>query len=460
MENKIRIGLEIHCQLNTELKLFSASKNIFDENECKNNNVSSIDVGEPGTLPQINKEAIIKAKSLAYILCMTIPKVISFERKNYYYYDLPKSYQITQKDNPIGKNGYIYIKSEEKIKKIHINQIQLEEDTAKSFHYENEIGLDYNRSGIPLIEIITEPDFKNYEEVSDFLRILIFSLKSCNISNALLSKGNLRVDVNISAYNEDFSTNRTEIKNLNNFKNIKNTIKQEGELHFKFLKEKFSNEIVTKTFNEKLQKLVFLRKKMNSFEYYFIPEFNLPYINIEDIEVEKNLFNFPKVYLNLIKNNIPFQKMNILFKNKELFFILQEFNIYKEKFIDLWINYLLNYLLNFKKYKEKIIIIYKIIKNNGFPQNIIKNKKVIKKIINLFFNTNKKIEEIILNEHNNFITKEEIIKYIKIYYIKNRDKNKSKKTFVNDLFKNILMEYKDMNIDNILIFKTLNEYNF
>lgn len=186
------IGIEVHVVLNSKTKMFSPSKN--SHSDKPNTNIFPIDLGHPGTMPQPNKECVSKAIVLAKALNMDVNKVISFDRKNYFYQDLPKGFQITQQFYPIGFNGKMKIEENE----IEIERIHLEEDTAKQFNIDGEIFLDFNRSGLPLIEIVTKPVFKNGKQVSSFLkklkRILVFN----NISDAKLEDGSMRADVNIS----------------------------------------------------------------------------------------------------------------------------------------------------------------------------------------------------------------------------------------------------------------------
>ena len=170
MEYDVTIGIEIHCQLKTKTKMFSGAPTSFGRkpNVCTN----EIDLGHPGTLPCVNKEAVAKAIEACTALHLTIDPLVKFDRKNYYYSDLPKGFQITQQFHPIGRNGYIMIDTEEGQKKIRINRIHMEEDTAKQFHLTKFSLLDYNRAGTPLIEIVSEPDMHNGEEAEKYVEAL------------------------------------------------------------------------------------------------------------------------------------------------------------------------------------------------------------------------------------------------------------------------------------------------
>lgn len=161
------IGLEIHCELNTKSKMFSGSNNSYTT--APNTNISEMDLALPGTLPRPNVEGIRKAIKLALALNCEIPNEVLFDRKNYYYPDLPKGYQLTQMTKPFGKNGSLDIEINNEIKHCYIHQIHLEEDSASMTHENTYSLIDYNRAGVPLIEIVTEPVFTNIDETIEFL---------------------------------------------------------------------------------------------------------------------------------------------------------------------------------------------------------------------------------------------------------------------------------------------------
>ena len=273
---EVTIGIEIHIELNTKTKMFSSSLNDF--NSAVNTNVAPLDIGYPGDLPVVNKEAVIKAIKLAKSLNMTIDKVLHFDRKHYYYIDLPKGFQITQDKRPIGSKGSILIpKKEVKIERIH-----LEEDTAKSIHKNNKTFLNYNRSGIPLIEIVTYPVLTNAQEATDYVKAIQNLAISLGISNAKMEEGSLRADINISLKpkgQKDLGT-KVEIKNLNSISNIKKSIEKEIEQQAKLLIKGEKIIQSTKRFDENLQKTVVMREKSDSINYKFFPEPNIPPIYI------------------------------------------------------------------------------------------------------------------------------------------------------------------------------------
>lgn len=218
------IGLEIHAVLSTKSKMFSNSKSCH--NDKPNTNISYMDLALPGILPTVNKAAVEKGIALAHALNMNIDKHLFFDRKNYYYHDLPKGFQITQQFHPIGTNGKITLDNGNVIG---IERIHLEEDTAKETTNNGKIYLDYNRSGMPLIEIVTKPDIHSSLDAVEFLTKLKRNLIFLDISNAKMEDGSLRVDVNISIapVGSKQLGQRVEIKNINSFANVIKAINYE-----------------------------------------------------------------------------------------------------------------------------------------------------------------------------------------------------------------------------------------
>jgi aspartyl-tRNA(Asn)/glutamyl-tRNA(Gln) amidotransferase subunit B len=237
---KITIGLEIHTQLLTNSKMFSGSKN--EVSNMPNININEIDLGMPGTMPSVNEQAVKLAVRLAKILDMEIDPVLRFDRKNYFYQDLPKGYQITQQFYPIGKNGKIIVNN----KNVHIERIHLEEDTAKQIHEGKEILLDYNRAGIPLIEIVTKPEIHNKEECIGFLTELKRILTFFEISDGKMENASLRVDLNISISDTGKLGTKVEIKNINSFSAVTKAIDYEYDRQSKLLSKKLNIEQETR----------------------------------------------------------------------------------------------------------------------------------------------------------------------------------------------------------------------
>ena len=221
------IGLELHCALKTNSKVFSPSKNSY--NEIANNNVNEIDLSFPGIMPSLNKEAVRKALKMSIILGCKQPDELLFDRKNYYYPDLPKGFQITQVTKPVGVDGKVRLIADNHEFDVIIHDIHLEEDTASLDHYSNYTLIDYNRAGVPLIEIVTTPCLHSGEEAVAFLEFLANSFKYCDISEADTKKGQIRCDVNINLKDEsgNYITPKVEIKNINSFTHVLNAINYE-----------------------------------------------------------------------------------------------------------------------------------------------------------------------------------------------------------------------------------------
>jgi aspartyl-tRNA(Asn)/glutamyl-tRNA(Gln) amidotransferase subunit B len=221
LNKKFIYGLEIHVQLNTKRKLFSSSLN--DAYSIENQNVSLFDLGVAGVFPRLNAESIILAMKACAIFNSTIATNITFDRKHYRYLDLPHSYQTTQFDNPIGRGGEYYIN---KVKSITLDNIHLETDAAKLKEYDDKIVIDYNRCSVSLIEIVTNPDFRQIEEIELFINLLVQDLQINNISEAKFEMSQIRVDVNLSMIddNEKSITPRLELKNLNSIRNIRKAV--------------------------------------------------------------------------------------------------------------------------------------------------------------------------------------------------------------------------------------------
>jgi len=217
-------GLEIHVQLNTNTKIFSADSASFGA--LPNQNISTVSLALPGALPKLNKEVVAKAIRIGLALNCTINQVNHFDRKNYFYADLPKGYQITQDNQPICVNGFLELElADGSTKKIGINRIHLEEDAGKSIHDqdENYSLVDLNRAGVPLIEIVTEPDIRSSEEASVLLSEIRKLVRHLNVSDGNMEEGSLRCDANISIRpfgTTEFGT-RCEVKNLNSMRNVR-----------------------------------------------------------------------------------------------------------------------------------------------------------------------------------------------------------------------------------------------
>jgi len=234
------IGLEIHAQLNSKSKLFSSGKKAFLASP--NSLVTNFDASFPGTLPMINRRCVELAVQTGIALNCNLSLKSSFDRKHYFYPDMPTGYQITQHRKPIATNGFLDIPSQNssnKLKRVRINQIQIEQDSGKSLHDDTEdmTLIDLNRAGIGLIEIVTSPDLKSSQEACDFVKELMLVLDYIDCCGVKMEEGELRVDVNVSVSDtlEGLGT-RTEIKNINRLKGIEDAIDFEIERQINILK--------------------------------------------------------------------------------------------------------------------------------------------------------------------------------------------------------------------------------
>ena len=225
---KLTIGIETHVQLKTKTKLFSGSDN-DDRDVLPNSVVNHIDFGMPGALPVLNKEAVNLAMKAAFALNTKPQKYSKFDRKHYFYPDLPMGYQISQYDEPIILGGHVDIYIDGEKKTIGITRAHLEADAGKSIHPENQDYslVDLNRSGTPLLEIVSEPDMHSAIEARTYAKELYLLMKFAGVSNANLFYGNMRFDVNVSVSKDDTLGVRAEIKNMNSFRSIEKAVEYE-----------------------------------------------------------------------------------------------------------------------------------------------------------------------------------------------------------------------------------------
>ena len=317
---KPTIGIEIHLELKTNAKAFSLSPNNY--NSSPNTNINEIDLGYPGTLPIVNENVVKQAIKACLGLNMNITRRMHFDRKNYFYPDLPKGYQITQFETPIGRDGFIEIEVGDSIKKIGISDLHIEEDTCKSLHYNGKTLLNYNRSGVPLIEIVSSPDMHSKEEAmayAEAMREIMFYL---GVSDCKIEEGSMRCDVNISVSKDDTLGVRSEIKNIGSISNIGDAIDYEIKRQSLILDsgEKLFED--TRKFDSETGETVFMRKKEPNKDYRYFPEPDIPYLVLDEkiIENEQNsLIMLPnerrRIYLSKGVSKINVEK---LISNKDL----------------------------------------------------------------------------------------------------------------------------------------------
>ena len=323
MEYDVTIGIEIHCQLKTDTKMFSGAPTSFGRkaNSC----VNEIDLGMPGVLPEVNREAVKKAVMACTALHLDIDPLVKFDRKNYYYSDLPKGFQITQQFHPIGRNGYVEIETAEGKKKIRINRIHMEEDTAKQFHLTKFSLLDFNRAGTPLIEIVSEPDMHSGEEAEAYVEALRQTLYYIGVSDCRMEEGSMRCDTNVSISPKGSGVlgTKNEIKNLNSISHIGKAVNYEIERQKKLLEagEKVLQE--TRRFDEKSGETVLMRRKEGNVDYKFFPEPNIFPIRLSDEwirDIQDNMPELPQARKERYKSEygLSDHDIGILISNKEM----------------------------------------------------------------------------------------------------------------------------------------------
>ncbi|WP_096085270.1 Asp-tRNA(Asn)/Glu-tRNA(Gln) amidotransferase subunit GatB [Agaribacterium haliotis] len=283
------IGLEVHVQLNTNTKIFSGSSIAFGAEP--NTQASLVDLAMPGTLPVANEEAFRKAVMFGLAIDAEIGKESVFERKNYFYPDLPKGYQTTQLDKPIVIGGHVDIQVGEATKRVRIHHAHLEEDAGKSLHedFHGMSGIDLNRAGTPLIEIVTEPDIRSADEAVAFARKLHALVSSLGICDGEMSQGSMRFDVNISVrpMGEDKLGTRTETKNLNSFRFMERCIEQEVERQIEVIEDGGSITQETRLYNGDTHTAKSMRSKEEANDYRYFPCPDLLPVHIDDDYIEQ-----------------------------------------------------------------------------------------------------------------------------------------------------------------------------
>ncbi len=353
------IGLEIHAELKTKTKMFCACKNDPDERH-PNVNICPICTGQPGTLPVINREAVDKVIKVGLALESKISEITKWDRKNYFYPDLPKGYQISQYDNPICLEGRLSIPSFNK--KIKIRRIHLEEDTGRLIHF-GHIGhslVDFNRAGVPLMELVTEPDLNSGEETSAFSQELQLILRYLGVSDADMEKGQMRVEANISLLQSETLGTKVEIKNLNSFKAARAAIDYEIKRQASLLEQGKKVIQETRGWSESKGETFLQRTKEESHDYRYFPEPDLPPLKIDFAQIEEIGITLPELPSNKRKRfkteyNLTDNQIDILVNNKKLAGFFEEIVSElmdlekgdKKKLINLAANYLLSDILGF-----------------------------------------------------------------------------------------------------------------
>lgn len=327
-EYKKTIGIEVHVELKTNRKIFSPSLNHYGN--MANTSVNVIDLGYPGTLPIFNIEVLETALKACHVLNLDISKVMHFDRKNYFYPDNAKNFQITQFETPIGRNGYVLItKKNGEQKKIYIEEAHMEEDTCKSVHGEKTSLLDFNRSGVPLLEIVTKPCISDSEEAVLYLEQLRELLLYSDVSDCKIEEGSMRCDANISISKTDKLGTKVEVKNIGSITNVGLAIDYEAKRQEELLTNGEMIVEETRRYDDKNNQTIRMRVKETGNDYRYFPEPNIPILEINDEFINNSLSTLktmPNVrrekYLN---SGISEVNANKLIQNKEISDYLENF---------------------------------------------------------------------------------------------------------------------------------------
>ena len=299
------VGLEVHAELRTATKMFCCSKNDPDE-ELPNVNICPVCMGHPGTLPVVNKEAVHHVLKVGTAVGGTLADFTEFDRKNYFYPDIPKGYQISQYKYPLVSGG--------SLAGVELTRIHLEEDTGTSKHDEGEYSLvDFNRAGVPLMELVTEPVIHSAEQAMEFAKELQLLLRTLGAGEANMEKGEMRVEANISVSDDPkkFGT-KVEVKNLNSFRSVGRAIEHEVERHIRMLERGEKIEQETRGWDETKETTFSQRKKENSNDYRYFPDPDIPKFWISEIP------EFAKSVLEKELPELPWAKRERYMKNYEM----------------------------------------------------------------------------------------------------------------------------------------------
>lgn len=301
MKYEAVIGLEIHCELKTKTKIFCGCATGFGAEQ--NTHVCPVCLGLPGVLPTVNKRVVEFGIKAGLATNCTINKYSKFDRKNYYYPDLPKNWQTSQYDLPIAEHGWVDIDVDGEKKRIRLTRIHMEEDAGKLVHSGTTIkdsatsNVDYNRTGVPLLEIVSEPDLRSAEEARAYMEKIKAIMEYIDVSNCRMEEGNLRADINVSlrpAGTEELGT-RTEMKNINSFKNLEDAINYEIERQQEVLEDGGHIVQETRTFDPARGITLSMRSKENAHDYRYMPEPDLPPIVTSEETIDKYRSELPEL---------------------------------------------------------------------------------------------------------------------------------------------------------------------
>ena len=326
---KKTIGVEVHCELKTKEKIFSPSLSSYGS--IANTNTNIIDLGYPGSLPQLNSEVLRFAIRACKVLNLKITRDMHFDRKNYFYPDNPKNFQITQNETPIGRDGYVEIEVDGEKKKIGIHEMHIEEDTCKSVHSEKNSLLDFNRAGVPLIEIVTEPCIHSAEEAVKYLEKLRELLLYAEVSDCKIEEGSMRCEPNVSISKTDQFGTKIEVKNIGSITNVGIAIDYEAKRQEEILENGGIIHEETRRFDDKTKTTILMRVKETGNDYRYFPEPDIPYVHLTDTFIEDSIKDLKRMPDD---RRDSYQKAGILPINIEKIIANKDISDYLENFLD------------------------------------------------------------------------------------------------------------------------------
>tara|TARA_A100000164_G_scaffold364438_1_gene382720 strand:- start:1221 stop:2660 length:1440 start_codon:yes stop_codon:yes gene_type:complete len=445
------IGLEIHVQLLTKSKIFSSSSTTYGKKP--NKQASYVDLGMPGTLPVLNKGVIKKAIQFGLAINAEVAKKSIFARKNYFYPDLPKNYQISQLELPIVEGGYIEIQDKDNQKKrINITRAHLEEDAGKSIHSneQNCTFIDLNRAGTPLLEIVSEPEIANANEAVSYMKKIHNIVTYLNISDGNMQEGSFRCDANVSVRktgDKELGI-RTELKNINSFKFVEKAINFEIERQIALLQEGKNIIQETRLYDENKGITKSMRSKEEANDYRYFPDPDLLPIEINDeyiLEVKENLPELPDIKADFYKSNYSFseEQINVILKDFHTTNFIDQSIYFSKIGPKKIVNYFIS-SINVKLNKEKLELSQSNIKPENFCMilDLIENKKIakqnLKAIVDDIWSKDVDIKKIV-NKYLNDVDPDnddidELIKKVILKNEKQVDQYKSGKTKIIGFF--------------------------
>lgn len=418
-EYKTTVGIEVHTELKTQTKLFSNSANTYGKmaNTCTN----VIDLGYPGVLPTLNEYAIELALRAALVLNCKINKRMHFDRKNYFYPDNPKNYQITQNRTPIGVDGYVEIETSKGKKKVKIHDIHIEEDTCKSIHTENKSLLDFNRAGVPLVEIVTDLGMNDSEDAMAYLEKLRELLLYAGVSDCKIEEGSMRCDCNVSVSKTDKLGTKIEVKNIGSISNVGLAIEYEEKRQARLLEEGKTLKEETRRFDDETSSTVLMRVKETGNDYRYFPEPDIPFVELTDEFIEKVRTSLPMSY---DKRKEIYLSRGISEINAKKILQNMPLSDYLNKYIDKNINLVIasNLLLGdiaayLNKYEmtldkthltdDKFIDVVNMLDNGKI------NSKIFKTILDDIMENDDSVEKVLSNHDVKSMSEEELVQIIK-----------------------------------------------